>query len=177
MSGIMNDLKGKKFGRLTVLYDSNKRSSEGQVIWTCVCICGCFVEVKAGNLKTHHTESCGCLKRERPPAYKHGEARNNLQTRLHRIWSGIRGRCNSPNQTSYKYYGARGIKICDEWNNDFIVFRSWALANGYQENLTIDRIDNDGNYCPKNCQWITQGENAKKGNLIRWKNKHYKEKA
>ena len=70
----------------------------------------------------------------------------------------MKGRCNRPTATSYKYYGGRGISVCEEWENDFAAFRDWALANGYQEGLSIDRIDVNGNYCPGNCRWITMAE-------------------
>lgn len=94
--------------------------------------------------------------------YKHGEC----STRLYHCWNGIKQRCNNLNATQYQWYGSKGIKICDEWQNSFAAFRGWALANGYKEDLTIDRIDNDGNYEPSNCQWITMSENSKK----RWQN-------
>lgn len=162
MTSIMNDLKGKKFGKLTALYNSNKRTSAGGMIWVCLCMCGCLIEVRGSHLETGNTKSCGCLRREREPAYKHGEA--NPQTRLYHIWAHMKKRCSWFNGKPYKYYGGRGIKVCNEWNNNFIAFKTWALANGYQENLTIDRINNDGNYEPNNCQWITKSENTKKRN-------------
>ena len=166
MSGIMNDLKGKRFGRLTALYNSDKRSSAGGMIWMCLCICGSFIEVRGSHLETGNTKSCGCLRidSQKRTKYKHGEARRNLETRLYRIWHHMKIRCYSLKNQAYKYYGGRGIQVCDEWKNDFIPFRSWALANGYQENLTIDRINNEGNYEPNNCQWLTKSENTKKQN-------------
>ena len=167
MSNIMNDLKGKKFGRLTALYNSDKRTSTRGMIWMCLCICGRFVEVRGTNLKTGNTKSCGCLRIEskKRTKYKHGEAKRNKETGLHRTWAHMKSRCSWSNGKFYKYYGGKGIKVCDEWENDFVAFRDWALTNGYKEGLTIDRIDNDGDYEPNNCQWLTRVENAKK----RWK--------
>jgi len=83
------------------------------------------------------------------------------KTRLYRIWSHMKNRCNSPNSDNYKRYGYRGIKVCDEWNNSFKSFKTWALANGYDDNLTLDRKDNNGNYEPDNCRWITLIEQQK----------------
>lgn len=162
MSRAINNLKGRRFGRLIALYNSDNRNSAGDVMWKCLCICGRFVEIGAGNLKSGHTKSCGCLRRDtmKKIKYKHGETR--VRTRLYGIWIHMKERCNSFTAENYKYYGEKGIKVCDEWKNNFIIFRSWALANGYQENLTIDRINNNGNYEPDNCQWITNVENAKK---------------
>lgn len=87
---------------------------------------------------------------------KHGLSK----TRLYRIWAGMKARCNNPDHPSFKYYGAKNIRVCNEWENDFLLFRDWALSHGYEDNLTIDRIDPNGNYEPDNCQWLTLNENA-----------------
>lgn len=84
----------------------------------------------------------------------HGMSRS----RLHHIWNGMKMRCENPNAPSYRYYGARGVSVCDDWRNDFCVFRDWAMSHGYADNLSIDRIDFNGNYCPQNCRWVTPKE-------------------
>ena len=89
---------------------------------------------------------------------KHGAAPHRGYTKLYNTWLRMKGRCNRPTATSYQYYGGRGISVCDAWQHDFQAFRDWALANGYREGLSIDRIDVNGNYCPENCRWITMAE-------------------
>lgn len=161
-------LINEKFGRLIVLGEIIKRdASRKRVSWDCVCDCGNTVEVRGDNLESGHTESCGCLHKEisgkrmktsNPALIKHGEAKS----RLYKTWKDMQYRCKNSNATGYKYYGGRGIQVCLEWKNDFTVFREFALANGYENDLTIDRIDNDGDYEPYNCQFITQSENTRK---------------
>lgn len=101
--------------------------------------------------------------------YKHGEAIKGKVTKLHKVWTGMKSRCFNPKHKDYKNYGGRGITVCDSWKNSYIAFRDWSLKNGYKKELTIDRINNDGNYEPSNCQFITRTKNTKKGNYERWK--------
>ena len=160
------NLKGRRFGRLDVLRDSGRRISGGRIVWLCFCLCGNFTEVAGSHLLSGHTRSCGCLYREHMGQMGrknkiHGDG--YPMTRLYRIWAGMKYRCLTPGSKLYKYYGGRGIKICEEWKNNYLTFKKWALANGYKDNLTIDKINNNGNYEPKNCQWITAAENTKKG--------------
>lgn len=145
------DLLGARFGRLVVIEKTNRRTSGRHVIWRCKCDCGneCFVQ--SNSLTTNKTKSCGCLIIGRVTHHQSG-------TKLYDVWCAAKARCNNPKNKNYKHYGGRGIKVCDEWENSFQAFYEWAMANGYKEGLSIDRIDNDGNYEPANCRWVTQEE-------------------
>ena len=147
---------GDRFGRLVVIEASAARS-RGRICYVCRCDCGNITQpIPGSNLKKGEKRSCGCLQKEtRPVASRtHGESR----TRLYRCWFDMKRRCNNQQDPHYRYYGARGITVCAEWADSYIPFRDWAMANGYADNLTIDRIDVNGNYEPGNCRWITMTE-------------------
>lgn len=152
----MNDLTGQKIGYLAVIRPTNKRKRR-YIIWLCQCDCGNVTEVRSDHLSVKDTSSCGCLQKERTQEaqYIHGET----GTRLYRIWRGMKQRCSNLRLRKYKYYGGRGIEVCSEWRK-YLNFRDWACINGYQDHLTIDRINNDGNYEPSNCEWVTKAENT-----------------
>lgn len=155
------ELVGQKFENLTVIKEYG-RDKYKNVLWECLCDCGEKTIVTSGNLVTGHTKSCGCLQKIRiiSSNTKHGYARRgDNHSRLYSVWGGMMQRCLNPRSTNYKNYGGRGICICDDWKN-FENFKDWSLQNGYQENLSIDRIDVNGDYCPQNCKWSTNIEQA-----------------
>ena len=159
------DLTGQKFGYLTVLKRLNYSKTGHTYLWECKCDCGNITIVRGSNLRTGHTISCGCKK----GLTKH----NKWNTRLYRIYYNMIQRCNNPKNYWYKNYGARGIKICDDWLNDFMNFYNWSVKNGYNEELTLDRINVNGIYKPSNCRWVTrliQQNNTRKNKLITYKN-------
>lgn len=148
---------GDRFGRLVA--KRRIRRADGKSYWVCLCDCGNYCTVEQYSLHTGNTKSCGCLQKERASEAKRLHGMSN--TRIHAIWSGIITRCTNKNRKSYKDYGERGIKMCDEWRDDFLSFYNWSMANGYDDSLTIDRIDVNGNYEPSNCRWIPKGEQSK----------------
>ena len=160
------DLTGQRFGRLTVIGRA-ENSAKGEARWICMCDCGKEHTVSGSYLRTGKSKSCGCLNRE--VAAQRRTSHGETETRLYSIWRNIKTRCENEKAKGYHRYGGRGIKICEAWKEDFQAFRNWALENGYQENLTIDRINNDGNYEPGNCRWATlkeQANNTRKNRLI-----------
>lgn len=161
MSNLKN-LTGMTFNRLYVIKRvSNDKS--GRARWLCRCKCGTIKTVLGKHLLSHKIQSCGCLQRERTT--KH----NKCHTRLYSIWRGMKDRCYNSNVLEYDNYGGRGIKVCEEWLNDFQAFYNWSMSHGYSDDLTIDRKDNDGDYCPENCRWVTykeQNNNTSRNRLL-----------
>ena len=157
------DLTGKRFGKLTVIKrieDTFDKAGRKYITWECQCDCGNITHTTTNNLHGK-TTSCGCYLKEiaGQQTLKHGLRKSRLYT----IYNGMKQRCNNPNIAEYKNYGGRGIKVCEEWNapDGLDTFAKWALSNGYQPNLTIERKNVNGNYEPSNCTWIPRSEHGK----------------
>lgn len=150
------DLTGKRFGRLLVV--SRAENKSGTVAWKCKCDCGNETVVRSDCLRIGKIQSCGCLRNEL--VGDRGRAHGMTETRLYRTWCGMKSRCYNPSYKGYKNYGGRGITICSEWLHNFQAFYDWAMANGYADNLQIDRIDVNIGYCPENCRWATTEEQS-----------------
>ena len=157
------DLSGNTYGHLTVLnYD---KTIKGHKYYLCKCDCGKIKSISGSHLSTGSSKSCGCKVAEK--TIERNTTHSLSKTRLYHIWIGMKERCLNPNSHAFKNYGGRGIHICNEWLNDFVEFYKWSIANGYSDDLTIERIDVNGNYEPQNCTWISLSEqNKNKRNVI-----------
>jgi hypothetical protein len=146
------NLIGKKFHMLEVIKLSDKKNSESRFLWECKCECGKVILLPSNKLTGNgrKQKSCGCIRYNPNSPYNH---------KLVRVWSGMKSRCNNHKLSSYHNYGARGIKVCKEWDS-YLPFYEWAINNGYKEGLELDRINNDGHYEPDNCRFITRKKNS-----------------
>lgn len=165
---------GERFGKLTVItldhiqkYVSPSGQKHNHEHYLCKCSCGGDSVVRKNNLLSGYIQSCGCLLGR---IIKHGLK----GTRMYGIYAGMKDRCLNSNNKNYHNYGGRGINICDQWKNDIKAFYDWSMVNGYRNDLSIDRIDNDKGYSPRNCRWATPKEqmrNTRKNSIVKYKGK------
>lgn len=153
------DLTGHRNEMLTVLHRAPENIGSCSA-WVCQCDCGRTVTLRANAIRAGQ-KSCGCLQGVRNGTSTEEIFRKSHNNRLYNIWAGMNYRCTHPKASHWQDYGGKGIRVCDEWKNNFQAFAEWAIAHGYAQNLEIDRIDNDGNYCPENCRWIDHKDNSR----------------
>ena len=168
--------QGDKFGKWTIIEEIAPKiiSNKPRRMFRCQCGCGNIGEVLLSCLRNGHSTSCGCAQKEKVSIAntKHGLEKHPL----YNTWKHIKRRCNNPNASEYKNYGGRGISVCEEWSNNFRNFYDWAINNSWSKELTIDRIDVNGNYCPENCRWAnakTQMNNMTKNHYIEYNGDTY----
>ena len=169
--------QGNKFGKWTIIEEIAPKIISGKPrrMFRCQCKCGNIGEVQLACLRNGHSTSCGCEQKRRAAKAqtKHGLADKHP---LYFTWKNMKKRCNYPNASEYENYGGRGICVCEEWSNSFQSFYDWAINNGWSRELTVDRIDTNGNYCPKNCRWSnieTQMNNMTKNHYIEYNGDTY----
>lgn len=166
MAGKVQNLKGNKYDRLLVL-DFIGIGNDGKARWDCVCDCGRHITMSGSILKKDRSHSCPHCKNV--SFWSRKETHRESKTRLYSIYYNMRKRCENDNAVNYDNYGGRGITVCELWRSSYEAFSNWAHENGYTDELTLDRIDSNGNYCPENCRWVTykeQGLNTRANNRI-----------
>lgn len=171
--GRFKDLTGIQFGRLIAIKTIGLDNNKGY-IWECKCECGTICQVRSHDLVRGATKSCGCLHRETIVGNKFATIHGQYGTDLFNTWRHIKERCLLTYNKNYNHYGGRGITICNEWKENYFVFKDWSINNGYSKGLSIDRINNDGNYEPNNCRWTTmkvQGNNRSTNIFVTYQDK------
>ena len=173
------EMIGKQYGNWTVLeyshsvdnskYRRDKKAfvKDARHYMLSRCVCGTIKKVRKDGLTSGSTKSCGCKN-------KRNSTHNKSKTKLYYAHQDIKSRCYNPKNKFFKDYGGRGIKVCDEWIKDFEMFYEWSIKNGFRKGLSIDRIDNDGDYSPENCRWVdmrTQNRNKKSNVYVTYKGK------
>lgn len=164
-----DDLTHKRFGQLVVLSQAG-RNKYGHLVWLCQCDCGNRKIVDGQHLRHGNTRSCGCMESLNRKNFGTRSIRTHeaSETPLYKAWMRMKVRCNNQNSDHWNDYGGRGISVCAEWNHSFEAFQKWALENGWRQDLTLDRIDVNGNYEPSNCRWITNAEQQCNKRNNRW---------
>lgn len=155
----IKDITGKRFGKLVAIKSTGKTQTRNGFLWLCKCDCGNYIEAPVGRLNGGSIRACkDCTKINHQQATK--VALSRKKEKLYGVWKCMKQRCKNPNNSHYRFYGERNIKVCDEWNDSYSAFRNWAYSNGYKEGLSIERIDVNGNYQPDNCTWINLEDQA-----------------
>lgn len=155
------NLIGHKYGKLTVV-EAAGRSASNRTLWLCHCECGGSIVANIVNLRSGDTKSCGCINSTQE---KHGHSRKGCKSRTYRIWAGMLTRCRNPKHKDYRYYGGKGITVCDRWHSFEYFLEDMGEA---PSGMTIDRIDSDKGYNPGNCRWLDHVENVRRANRDRW---------
>lgn len=156
----LNVEKGDRYGQLTILKEIEplQYGKYKKRMFLCKCDCGNETKTRLEYIRSGHTKSCGCRRETVPSETK--RTHGMTETRLYRIWAGMKARCYNENVKSYEHYGAQGVTVCDEWH-EFENFNKWATENGYKDDLTIERKNPFGNYEPNNCTWIPRSKQGK----------------
>ena len=169
------DISGMRFGRLVAIKYVGK-DMQNLSMWLCICDCGNTATTRASSLKSGSTKSCGCLQKEIAGlrTLTHGLSGSHAYCpRLYRIWKNMKQRCSNPKSCKYEIYGGNGVSVCDEWM-EYEPFHKWAINHGYKKDLTLDRINGDGDYNPTNCRWATYSEqslNTKQNRYLKYKDR------
>lgn len=151
---MINVKQGERYGRLTVIKEMARTyqpSGQFQRVFLCKCDCGNEKSIRLSHLRFDRVRSCGCMT---------GEQHRDSKSSIYNKWRGIKNRCYAESYSEYRYYGGKGIKMCDEWKNSYLKFKEWVIQNGYEPGLQIDRINSDLDYCPENCRLVTPAENS-----------------
>jgi hypothetical protein len=159
MNNRTKDLRSNVYGKLIPLYIDTERTKR-KAYWICQCKCGNIASIRSDQLQNGSCKSCGCIKKEQDKLNLDRTTHNLSKTRLYKIWQHMKARCYDQSRHDYYRYGGRGVKVCNEWFRSFETFYNWSMVNGYVNTLSIDRIDNNGNYEPDNCKWSTGKEQA-----------------